>query len=434
MSSLSSAMSIAVSALKSQASSVSAISNNLANSETIGYKTTDASFYSLVTGTSSNYNFTGAGVVANPRQNIAAQGAIVGTESTTDLAIDGNGFFVVTDDAGGDVFYYTRAGNFFADDDGNLVNRNGYYLQGYPTDNEGNVTTSAGTSSAGLETVNIERVSGSAIATTELSVSANLPADLAVGGTVEADVEIYDSLGVAHTVTITYEKTGANTWDMYIADPVLSSDGGTVSGTASSPTSASPVTLTFSADDGSLLSTSSDPITFDITGWSSGAADSSITYDPGTVGTTSGLSQWSSGADDPADADIDLGTIRQNGVRYGSFYSATIDEDGYVYANFSNGVSYPIYQIPLATFSNANGLEAVSGNAYSSTVDSGNATYVAAGSGGSGTIFSGSLERSTTDTADQFSKLITAQQAYSAASEIISSSQDMFDSLISAKR
>ncbi|MCF8480707.1 MAG: flagellar hook protein FlgE [Rhodospirillum sp.] len=415
MSSLSSSMYIAVTALSAQSSNVSSISNNLANSETIGYKTTNASFYSLVTGTGSATSFTGAGVIADPSQNISEQGLIVGTNTTTDMAIDGDGFFVVTDSAGDDVYYYTRAGDFDTDADGNLVNSNGYYLQGYPTDTDGDVIDD-------LETVNLETINGTAIATTELAVEANLPADAELNATVSTDVEIYDSLGVAHSLTLSYEKTAENEWTMTasLSDEDIA-DGATISLSGTG-------VITFN-EDGTLAS--DDIGSIQVADWGSGAADSTIAYDAGTAGTSSTLSQWGSSN---GDAEIEVDTIDQDGVQYGSFYSATIAEDGLVYANFNNGISYPIYQVPLATFANADGLEAVSGNAYTSTVLSGTATLNNPNTADAGSINSGALESSTVDTADEFSNLIVAQQAYSAASEIISAAQEMFDDLISAKR
>jgi len=121
-------------------------------------------------------------------------------------------------------------------------------------------------------------------------------------------------------------------------------------------------------------------------------------------------------------------------VIYGEFSSVSIDEDGTVYANFDNGISYSIYKIPLATFANANGLEAKTGTVYAASVESGSATLNEADTGSTGGIMSGELESSTVDTATEFSSLIVAQQAYSAASEIISTVSDMYDTLISAKR
>ena len=421
MSSLDNSLHIAVSALNAQSKAVSTISNNLANSETVGYKTTDASFSSLVTGSNSAQTFTGAGTVVKPTQNIDQQGLLVGTQNTMDLAIDGDGFFVVSDQPGSDSFAYTRVGDFRTDADGYLVNSNGYYLQGYPTDADGTVTT--GATAAGLEPINLGDLTGAAVATSELTVQGNLPANAVVGDSVTTEVEIFDSLGTAYALDLTYTKTGANEWTVAADDPVLASDGTTVSGTASGGG-----TITFN-DDGTVAATVPDPIEITVSGWSSGAADSTIAYNAGTAGTASGLSQYAE--DDPTAMTVK--SVQQDGLRQGDFYNATVDDDGLVYANYDNGVSQAVYQIPLATFTNPNGLEAQSGGVYTATPQSGTQTLVSAGSASAGTIESGALESSTVDTADEFSKLIIAQQAYAAASEIISTSQEMFDNLMRAK-
>ena len=420
MSTLSSSMNIAVSALDAQSAAVSCISNNLANSSTYGYKCTTASFATMVSGSGSYTNFTGAGVTVDPTQRLLAQGTLIGTESTTDLGIDGDGFFVVADSSNGDVFYYTRAGDFTTDADGYLVNSAGWYLQGYPTDAKGNVTSTK--SAAGLEAINVKDYQGSAQATTELSIQAVLPAEAEVGDSFTVDAEIYDSLGVAHTVTFTYTKTDTNEWSVgaALADSTEAS-GLTLSSTA----------ITFDTDG--TIATPTDPITLSVTGWTSGAADSTIAYDVGTVGKTDGLSQNATSTSSD-EADISLKKVVQDGLAYGEFSSVTIGEDGTVYANFDNGVSYSIYRIPLATFANANGLDAKTGTVYAASVASGSPTLTEADSGSTGAIMSGELESSTTDTATEFSSMIVAQQAYSAASEIISTVSDMYDALLAAKR
>jgi len=434
MSTLSSSMNIAVSALSSQSAAVSTISNNLANSSTYGYKCTTASFASMVSGSGSYSNFTGAGVTVDPSQSLTTQGTLVGTESSTDLGIDGEGWFVVTNSSDSNIFYYTRAGDFSTDDDGYLVNTSGWYLQGYATDRDGNVTGS--TSGAGLSAINVLDYAGTAEATSELEIQAILPADAAVGDSFTVDAEIYDSLGVAYTTTITYTKATSTTWTMAVSSPTYSTDGSasgatvTLSGT-DVDTATNTATLTFNSDG--TLSSATDPITIAITGWSSGAADSSIAYNAGTADKTDGLSMYATG-DDTSDPAITLSSVIQDGLRFGEFTSVSIDESGYVYANFDNGVSYTIYKIPLATFANDNGLEAKTGTVYSASIYSGEANLVEADSGSAGAIESGELESSTTDTATEFSSLIVAQQAYSAASEIISTVSDMYDELMAAKR
>jgi len=432
MSTLSSSMNIAVSALYSQSAAVSTISNNLANSSTYGYKITTASFSSMVSGSGSYSNFTGAGVTVDPTQSLTTQGTLIGTESDTDLGIDGDGWFVVADSSDSNVFYYTRAGDFSTDDEGYLVNSSGWYLQGYATDRDGNVTGS--TSSAGLSAINVNDYSGAAEATTELEIQAILPADASSGDVFTVDAEIYDSLGNAYTVTLSYTKSAtANEWTMAIDDIVSNTSGESLITGSSTVTSysLSNSTITFN-DDGTLDGTVSGA-TISITGWPSGAADSSIAYSFGSDGGTDGLSQYATG-DDTSDPAITLKSVTQDGIRFGEFTSVSVDEEGYVYANFDNGISYTIYKIPLAQFANDNGLEAKTGTVYAASIYSGEASLVEANSGSAGAIESGELESSTVDTATEFSNLIVAQQAYSAASEIISTVSDMYDELMAAKR
>ncbi|MBN2751828.1 MAG: flagellar hook protein FlgE [Rhodospirillaceae bacterium] len=424
MSTLSSSMNIAVSALYGQSAAVSTVSNNLANSSTTGYKCTTASFASMVSGSGSYSNFTGAGVTVDPTQSLTTQGTLVGTESSTDLGIDGDGWFVVANSSDSNIFYYTRAGDFSTDDDGYLVNTSGWYLQGYPTDRDGNVTSS--TSASGLESINVNDYAGTASATTELEVQAILPAEAATGDIFTVDAEIYDSLGVAHTVTLSYEKTATNTWSLSVSDPTLSSDS-----TASGTTTLTGSTIAFNSD-GTLDTANSDTISISIA-FTDGASTSTIAYSLGTDGGTDGLSQYGT-SDSSSDPDITLTSVVQDGIRFGEFTSVSIDETGYVYANFDNGISYAVYKIPLATFANDNGLEAKTGTVYAASIYSGEANLVEADSGSAGAIESGELESSTTDTATEFSKLIVAQQAYSAASEIISTVSDMYDDLMAAKR
>ncbi len=428
MSALASSMNIAVSALNGQSAAVSAISNNLANSSTTGYKTTTASFATMVSGSGSYTNFTGAGVKVDPTQSLTTQGTLVGTENSTDMGIDGEGFFVVAANSTSNIFYYTRAGDFTTDEDGYLVNSAGWYLQGYPTDRDGVVTTS--TSAAGLQAINVDDYAGTAAATTKLEVQAVLPAEAAVGDVYTVDAEVFDSLGVSHTLTLSYTKTGTNAWELSVADPVMSTTG-VASGTSTvNGVAGGTAAITFD-DDGTLLTPAT--LSIGVTGWTTGAGDSTIAYNAGTIGKTDGLSQYGS-SDSNTDPDITLKAVVQDGLRFGEFVSVSVDEDGTVSANFDNGVSYSIYKIPLATFANTNGLEAKTGTVFSQSIRSGTANLVEADSGSTGAILSGEIESSTTDTASEFSKMIVAQQAYSAASEIISTVSDMYDTLIAAKR
>lgn len=420
--SLTGALNSAVSALKAQSSAMAMISDNLANSGTYGYKTTNASFASLVTAASSSTTYSSGGVIARSVSNIAEQGLITATSTTTNIAISGNGFFPVSDTASGTSTYYTRNGEFSPDDSGYLVN-NGYYLLGWPTDADGNVV---GGSSSALEAINISKVSSTATATSEATIKANLPAEAATGDTFSTTMELYDSLGTAHSTEITWTKTGENTWSAAFADPTLQSSSATTSGTIGG----SPIAITFN-DDGTLASTTPSPPTITVSGWTTGGADSTITLDLGDADGANGLTQYDSGLDT---ADVDLDSITQNGMAYGKLSSVAIDDDGSVIGTYSNGQQISLYKVPVATFANANGLSAMDGGFYSATGNSGDAVLHAAGTGGAGSIDGGSLEASTTDTSEEFTNMIAAQQAYSAAAQIITAVDDMFDTLLSSMR
>ena len=427
MSTLNSSMNIAVSALLSESAAVSNISNNLANTSTVGYKTTTASFASLVSGSGSYTSFTGAGVSVDPTQDLLSQGTLVGTNTPTNLAVDGDGWFVVSRNVASNTYYYTRAGDFSADDSGYLVNGSGYYLMGWATDRNGNITSTK--TASGLSAINVEDSSGTAAATTTLDIKEILPADATATSTYTQAATIYDSLGTEHTLTITYTKTAANTWTAAVA-----TTGGTVALTQNGATVTTGA-ITFN-DDGTLSTTSGTASSGDIhigITWTNGAANSAITWDLGTAGSTDGLSQYTTTESGGTPALV-LKSITQDGLRFGSFTGVSIDQDGTVYAKFTNGISYPIYVIPLAQFANDNGLDAKSGTVYSSSAESGAASLAVANYGAAGAVQSGEVESSTADTATEFSALIVAQQAYSAASEVISTVQTMYENLMSAKR
>lgn len=194
-----------------------------------------------------------------------------------------------------------------------------------------------------------------------------------------------------------------------------------------------PISITFNSD-GTLDTINPDPPTLTVTGWTTGAADSTIALDLGTSGTTDGLSQFAQDGEDNLYVDLGNGGITQNGVSYGQMTSIEVDSEGYVIAEYDNGQRIAIYQVPIATFANPNGLEVSTGSLYDETSNSGSYILQAAGTGGAGDIYGGSLESSTVDTSNEMSKMIVAQQAYSSAAQIISTNQDMFDSLLSAVR
>lgn len=417
--SLTGAMNSAVSAMKAQSTALSVISNNLANVSTTGYKASSASFSSLLT--SGATNSASGGVTVAKSQNILASGTLVSSSISTNIAIDGDGFFAVTTGDGSEI-YYTRNGSFTVDDDTGYLTNNGYTLLGWPTDADGNVV--GGTTATNLEQIDTDKLTGYAAATTSVELKGSLPAN--ASGSYTSELELYDSLGTAYTLEVTWTKstTDDNSWTMSFGD-LTTGDGKAVTGA----TISGETTITFNSD-GTLKSPETTALS--ISGLTSGASDLSVTLDLGTAGATDGLSQYSPD-DNSSSTTVDI-SCTGNGCAYGTLSGVTIDEDGTVYGNYSNGESIPIYKIPLATFSNANGLIEMSNSVYSASSTSSGATFHFADSDGVGSIQDYELEESTTDTNTEFSSMIAAQQAYSAASQVISTAKDMFESLLSAVR
>lgn len=419
--SLTGALNSAVSALSAQSSALSMVSQNLANSNTYGYKTTTASFESLIADSASSA-YSAGGVSVTGVSSISTQGSLVSSATSTNMAIEGNGFFVVSNDSANGDIYYSRNGQFTIDKNGYLSNGD-YYLQGWPTDADGKVI--GATSTAALQTVDTTAISSIAAATTSLSLQANLPADAAIGDSFESELEIYDSLGTTASTTITWTKTAENTWSASFSDPT-SADGST-----SLATSAASNTISISFNsDGTLASTTPSPPSLSFTGWTTGAADSAITVDMGTAGSSSGLSQLSTGADELT---VSL-EYDQDGISYGTLTGVELSDDGTVYATYDNDQRRAIYKVAVATFNNADGLTSLSSGVYAANSISGASSLHVAGTNGAGTISGGMLEASTTDTSQEFSNMMAAQQAYSAAAQVMSSVNSMYDTLLSAIR
>ena len=419
--SLSGALNSAISALSAQSQALSMVSDNIANADTVGYKTTSANFEDLVTASNSRA-YSSGGVAVSSFANITQQGLLAATSTPTNVAIQGSGFFAVSNATSGGSTSYTREGAFTADNAG-FLQENGSYLEGWRTDASGNIV--GGASSSNLQTIDTHVASTSGSATTKTSFALNLPSDAAMGATFSSSMTVYDSLGTANTVQVTWTKTGSNAWSASLANPTSSSDTSTTTGTASGS-----VAITFNSD-GSLASTTPSPATLSVTGWTDGAADSTVSLNLGTVGKTDGLTQFASGETTPA---VDVTSITSDGLAFGKLSSVTIGKDGVVNATYSNGQTIPIYKIAVATFADPNGLNAQSDGIYSATATSGGATLQTSGTNGAGTVFGSELESSTTDTSGQFSNMISAQQAYSAASQVITTVNKMFDTLVSSMR
>ena len=221
-----------VSGLTAQSSAMGAISDNITNVSTIGYKGTTVNFQTLVTKQSSATFYSAGGVQSKPRQQTDVQGLLQASTSQTDISISGGGFYVVNEanvPGVSDPYLYTRAGSFIQDDQGYLKNSQGYYLQGWPTDPSGTVvpantalsiTNQNIISTDYLESINLNRVGGTASATTTVAIGANLPSSATTGDTHKTDVQFFNSLGNANNMSVVYTKTATgNQWDVDVAPP-----------------------------------------------------------------------------------------------------------------------------------------------------------------------------------------------------------------------
>jgi flagellar hook protein FlgE len=438
------AMMTGVAGLNANSQALSVASSNIANVNTVGYKTASTQFSTLLA-SAGNGDPSSASVIANAKANVAAQGLPISTDSATDLAISGNGFFVVSStSASTGTYAYTRAGNFTADASGNLKNAAGLYLMGWALDTSGNPPTNPNQ----LSTINVSNLSGKAVASANVAIQANLQASATTvaaydrttnnmySGAVTPDfqrtVNVVDSQGGTQPLEYSFVKTGANSWAYEVS---YQGDTAKIGGASSNPIATG--TMSFNAD-GSLNSVTSTDGTSQ-TGvpagsarisipWAaaSGLSAQSLVINMGTPGSTGGITQY--------DTTSTLNSSIVDGAVYGSVTSLSIGTDGLVSANFSNGLSQAVFKIPLATFANPDGLAGISGNAYTTTTDSGTAILNAAQTGGAGSLNEKQLEGSTVDLATEFTNLITAQRAYSASSKIVTTSSEMLDQLLQIMR
>ena len=265
------AMFSGVSGLSSQSQALGMIADNISNVNTIGYKGSVAQFSTLVTQSPTRTAFSPGGVISKPAAQIDRQGLLQASVSKTDLAIAGSGFFVVNEAANpgaGNEYFFTRAGSFNPDENGDFVNAAGYYLQGWPLGTGGTLPANT-TVLSGVQTVNVANLTGTASPTQNLSLGLNLPSTDAVAATHAATVQVFDSLGNAHDIQITFTKAATNDWDITVGDPVLASTG-VVSGT----TTVAVRNITFNGD-GTPATITFPPIA--VTGWTTGANNSGAT-------------------------------------------------------------------------------------------------------------------------------------------------------------
>lgn len=418
-----------VAAVSAQSTAFAAISDNIANVNTTGYKDTRVRFQTLVTESASDTQFAPGGVIARPFTNPEKQGQIQGTTSDTDLALIGEGFFVVNqNNSSSGEFLFTRAGSFNQDADGNLVNTAGYYLQGWRTDTNGNIVNSTTQDLlTSLETVNLSGFSSIANPTTTINFAANLPAASATGTTATTNLTIFDSLGTDHLLTVNWTKSAvANTWT-YTVD-VTNSNGNTnqILAGGSVVFNGDGTLNTVDGSTGTTAATALTNLTIPANVFSTGANAATPIVAWGTYDSSSGLGQF----DDSYQATL----LNQDGSGPSDLLQVDISSSGLITGQFRNGESRSLYQLSLASVPAATQLRQETGNAYALSNDSGELVLARPGTQGLGFVEAEALEQSTVDISNEFTDLIVTQRAYSAATRIITTGDELLDEIIRVKR
>lgn len=396
--------STALTGLQADTVALNTIGNNLANINTTAYKEQSTTFEDLFyqqIGTSGSGNAIQVGVgtrVSGTDSNLT-QGSISTTSTSTDVALQGNGYFVVQQNG---VQSLTRAGNFQLDSSGNLTTVDGASVMGYAATN-GVVNENGGLVALTLPV----GVTEAAKSTQNFSVTANLNASATTGTTFTTPVTLYDSLGETHSATITYTNTGTNTWSYAVTLPSADATGTPVNNTG---------TLTFDTN-GNLVSPTADVTGITFSGLADGASDLSVNFNLYSSSGSPMITQSSAASSTT--------TTSQDGYASGTYQSFTVGTDGVITATFSNSQTQEIGQIAVATVTNPEGLVLSGNNTYTTTAASGLATVGVAGTGGRGTIEDSSLEQSNVDISTEFANLIVAQRAFQANSKTITT----FDSL-----
>ena len=485
--SLFASLTTAITGLNAQQDAIGNISDNISNAQTVGFKGIGTTFQNLVTDSTPELNQPG-GVTATPLYQNNVAGNLTPSEVTTNLAISGTGFFQVKappaavpqgqQPSFSQQNLYTQAGDFTLNAQGFLVNSAGYYLTAYPVTNPQTKTVNTSTTVP----IQVSQLVDAPEATANLNLAANLPSSYAfqnlptppggVNGTYIAPSpiteQVFDATGAAHTETIQFNHPNPatpNVWTATIYDvPVVSSGNqDTAINTAGAATD-SPVQLTLTFSDGSTVpagyttappagtlvgivnnTTTAFPAgagppvvtnpnvaistpgqgaaaTFAIA-QDFGAGPQTVNFNFGTYGTASGVTQF-------ADSTVTVQSVTQDGIPRGSFENLSIDQNGFVNLNYTNGQSLSFFQIPVAQFNAPDQLQRLQGSAFSSTLASGAPQINPPGINGGGTIAPSTLEQSNVDIATQFTNLITAQQVYSANSKVITTADQLLSTVI----
>ena len=401
-----------VSGMSAQSNKLSTVSDNIANVNTVGYKRASTEFSSLILKSGSG-NYDSGAVETDVRYAISDAGHTQFTTSTTDLAVQGNGFFVVSNAANTQQFL-TRAGSFVPDSQGNLVNAAGFYLLGQP----GLVPNFSQNSLSGMQIVNVANISQVPVPSTLATVTGNLdpsaaiipPAGLPPSPTSyssKSSIVAYDNIGNAKKLDVYMAKTataaGVDTWQIQVYDSAAGTPLAGGLGTFNFDTTA--------AGKGKITGPSSLTVTV--------PGGSALTID------MSAMTQVASSFDFKANV---------NGSVPSGIDKVDVDTAGHVTAVLKNGQTTTLFTIMLADVESPDNLTPEAGNVYSTNLNSGTAHAANAGSGGLGTIQSGALEDSNVDLADELTSMIEAQRGFTANSKSFQTGADLLDVVVNLKR
>lgn len=407
--------------IQSHGAAISVLADNISNANTTAFKQSRPDFTDILAGSIGGQGSSavqiGSGSELKKVTQIFNQGTFEFTGRGLDLGIDGNGFFLVENEG---TRYYSRAGNFSVDAEGTLRNQNGFSVLGFPANGSG-----------GLQELNVNAVSQSSVETQNVTISGNLDAStgftvqptgvgttfaqLSSAATFSTFVDVYDSLGDSHTVTMYFFHTAANTWTA-----AAYADGSEVSGgTTGLPSQlGANSTITFTSGGVRTTTPASD---INVTNtWQSGAtaADIDILFDP--------LTQFSSASN--------IQSITQDGSGTGSVISFNVEQNGNLFALLDNGQTTTIGTIALANFANSEGLQRVGGTLYLNSSASGEPVVGRPDTGQFGAIEAGALEISTADIAGDFVRLISLQRGFQGSARMITSINDLLQEIIQLAR
>jgi len=425
--SLSSALFSSVSGLDTTSSAISVIGDNIANANTTGFKERRADFADVLgqtLSTAGGFSQTGAGAKLARVSQIFSQGTFESSNRSTDLAVEGRGFFVVDGAKGTE---YTRAGLFTFDNQGTLVDKNGNPVQGFGVDpTTQNVTGQLGPIQLALG-VSPPQQSSSVDISAQLNAAEPLngpfdPSNPNATSSFQTAATIFDSLGGPHSSTIYFTRTGTNQWSWNATLP-------TADTTAPPATPGDTVvvqgggTMTFDAA-GSLTALTGPTVTYDVVGGAAGTQAVTFNFGPvAGVGSGTPTTQF-------LGTPSGVNAISTNGFAPGTLQNIVIEGDGLITGSFSNGETLALAQVALATFANVEGLSSVGNNSFIRTRASGQPLVGSPGTGQLGSIRSSSLEQSNVDLAQQFVKLILNQRAFQANTRTVTITNELLANVV----